>query len=113
MSSSVRDLIDSGDQTLWGRDPIISEIKVGSGPSGLPPVYFQVLAYRTADSMSGYFAYTSLPQGTFNMYVAVSDENPFDTAQFSAIRKYEIKNEVPTYGVRLVLVMLLLVVVLL
>lgn len=32
----------------WPRDPLISEIKQGSGPDGLPPVFYKVLAYRTA-----------------------------------------------------------------
>lgn len=61
--------------------------------------------------MSGYFAYTNLPQGTFNMYIMSSDANPFDTANFGNIRKYEIKNEVPAYGGRLVLMGMVVVLV--
>jgi hypothetical protein len=63
--------------------------------------------------MSGYFAYTSLPQGTFNMYIAVSDENPFDTAQFSGIKSYALKNEVPAYSVRLLACLFVIIVMLL
>lgn len=104
---------DLGDTTLWSRDPTISEIKQGSGPNGLPAEYFQVLAYRTADPMSGYFAYTQLPQGTFNVYVTCSDENPFDTAHFSGIHIYPIKNEVPAWSTRLLAAAVLLALLLL
>jgi hypothetical protein len=37
-----------GQDSVWTRAPLISEIKKGSGPNGLPPVYFKVLPYRTA-----------------------------------------------------------------
>ena len=35
-----------GEDSLWTRAPTISEIRKGSGPNGLPPVYYRVLAYR-------------------------------------------------------------------
>lgn len=63
--------------------------------------------------MSGYFAYTNLPQGTFNMYVVCSDENPFDTAHYSSITTYQLKNEVPTWAMRLLSASVLLAVLLL
>ena len=37
-----------GQDSLWPRAPLISEIKKGSGPNGLPPVYFKILPYRTS-----------------------------------------------------------------
>jgi hypothetical protein len=60
--------------------------------------------------MSGFFAYTNLRQGSFNMYIVASDANPFDTANFGAIKKYEIKNEVPSYGARAVAMLLAIII---
>jgi len=79
-----------GDPTLWKRDPLVSEIKKGSGPDGLPPLHFRILAYRTAVQSSSYIAWTDLQKGTCNLYIMVSDSNPFDTANFGTIRKYTI-----------------------
>ena len=108
-----KDMAYLGDTTLWSRDPIISEIKQGSGPNGLPAEYFQVLVYKTADAMSGYFSYTTLPQGTFTLYIVCSDENPFDTAHFSGIRSYSLKNEIPAWSARLLSAAILLAILLL
>jgi hypothetical protein len=79
-----------GDPNLWTRDPLVSEIKKGSGPNGLPPVYFRILAYKTTDATSSYLAWTDMPDGSYNLYVMVSDNNPFDTANFGTIYKYPI-----------------------
>jgi hypothetical protein len=50
-----------GDPTTWTRSPLVSEIKKGSGPNGLPPIHFRILAYRTADPTSAYMAWTDMP----------------------------------------------------
>ena len=63
--------------------------------------------------MSGYFAYTSLSKGTYNIYIACSDENPFDIAHFSSIKTYSLKNEVPTWSGRMLIAVVLLVLLLL
>lgn len=49
-----------GDPNLWKRDPLVSEIKKGSGPDGLPPAYFRILAYKTSDPTSSYLAWTEM-----------------------------------------------------
>ena len=79
-----------GDRTLWTRDPIVSEIKKGSGPNGLPPAYFRILAYKTSDPTSSYMAYTDIKKGSYTLYIMVSDNNPFDTANLGTISKYTI-----------------------
>lgn len=86
-----------GDPTVWPRDPLISEIKTGSGPNGLPPVFFQVLSYQTTDANSGNMAWTTMTGGPYKMYVVVSDNNPFDTANFGPITSYTISAEVPAW----------------
>jgi hypothetical protein len=50
-----------GDPTTWTRAPLVSEIKKGSGPNGLPPIHFRILSYRTADTTSAYMAWTDMP----------------------------------------------------
>jgi len=81
-----------GDNTVWTRAPLISEIKSGSGPGGSPPVFYKILAYKTSVSTSGNMAWTSMPQGSFTMYVVGSDDNPFDTANFGVIKSFKITN---------------------
>lgn len=103
-----------GDPTIWTRDPVISEIKTGSGPNGLPPVFFRVLSYQTSDANSGNMAWTTMSGGPYKLYVVVSDNNPFDTATFSSISSYTINAEVPSWeryvtgGILLLLLCLLL-----
>jgi hypothetical protein len=46
-----------GNKDLWTRDPTVSEIKKGSGPNGLPPVYFRVLAYKKTVPKTSYLAW--------------------------------------------------------
>lgn len=77
-----------GDPKSWPRAPIVSEIKKGSGPNGLPPVYFRILAYKTTDPTSSYMAWTDMPEGSYDLYIMVSDNNPFDTANLGTISKY-------------------------
>lgn len=84
-----------GDNSIWPRAPFISEIKMGSGPNGLPPVFFRVLSYKTDDSNSGNMAWNGLTGGKYTMYVVVSDDNPFDNANFGQISSYPISAEVP------------------
>jgi hypothetical protein len=86
-----------GDPTSWTRDPVISEIKTGSGPNGLPPVFFRVLSYQTGNANSGNMAWTTMSGGPYKMYVVVSDNNPFDTANFGTISSYTINAEVPSW----------------
>ena len=97
-----------GEDSLWSRAPTISEIKKGSGPDGLPPVYYRVLAYRTAEQDTGYVAYTGVGDSTLKMYIMASDDNPFDTAKFSTIREYTITKELPKWESHLVLIGVLL-----
>lgn len=86
-----------GDPTVWTRAPVISEIKTGSGPNGLPPVFYRVLSYKTADANTGNMAWTSFTGGPYTMYIVVSDDNPFDTATFGAITNYTISREVAAW----------------
>lgn len=79
-----------GDPTVWTRAPVLSEIKTGSGPNGLPPVFYRVLSYQTTNPNSGNMAWTSLSGGPYTMYIVVSDNNPFDTANFGTITSYSI-----------------------
>jgi hypothetical protein len=81
-----------GDPSIWARDPLVSEMKKGSGPGGLPPLYFRILAYKTSAASSSYMAWTSMPSGTYNLYIMVSDSNPFDTANLSPITKTSISS---------------------
>ena len=76
----------------------MSEIKKGSGPNGLPPVHFRILAYKTTNAVSSYMAWTVLDKSTYDLYIMVSDNNPFDTANFGPITKYTITPEVPKWG---------------
>lgn len=71
-----------GQNSLWPRAPLISEIKKGSGPNGLPPVFFKVLPYRTAEVFSSYVAYTGVGSENLTLFILASDDNPFDTANF-------------------------------
>lgn len=86
----------AGDSTVWTRAPVISEIKQGSGPNGLPPVFFRVLAYRTAEPYTSSVAFTGLGSAKLKMYILPSDDNPFDTAEFdeSLIKSHTISMEV-------------------
>ncbi len=86
-----------GDPTKWTRAPLVSEIKKGSGPNGLPPIHFRILSYKTADPISGYMAWTDMPEGTYDLYIMVSDNNPFDTANLGTINKYTFSYEVPKW----------------
>ena len=86
-----------GDNT-WSRAPVISEIKTGSGPNGLPPKYFQVVSYKATNSSSGNLAWTTMPSsGIFSVYVVASDDNPFDNANFGPIYSYTVTPEVPSW----------------
>jgi hypothetical protein len=42
-------------------------------------------------------AWTGLTAGQYTMYMAVSDDNPFDTATFGPIHSYPITPEVPAW----------------
>jgi hypothetical protein len=86
-----------GDPTTWTRAPLVSEIKKGSGPNGLPPIHFRILSYRTADPTSAYMAWTDMPEGTYDLYIMASDSNPFDTANLGTINKYTFTYEVPKW----------------
>lgn len=90
-----------GDASVWHRHPVISEIKRGSGPDGLPPLFFRVLGYRTSEFNSSYAAFVSIGTTKLRMYIMGSDDNPFDTANFGPIRMFEIKAEVPSWQFRL------------
>jgi hypothetical protein len=89
-----------GLDSLWYRDPVISEIKSGSGPDGLPPLFFRVLGYRTSEYNSSYAAFMGIGDSKLRMYIVGSDDNPFDTANFGPIRMYEIKAEVAAWQYR-------------
>jgi hypothetical protein len=102
-----------GDST-WSRAPVLSEIKTGSGPNGLPPQFFQVLDYKTTNSSSANLAWTSMPTtGIFSVYIVASDANPFDNANFGSIHSYTISPEVPSWekylfmGIAMLLVLIL------
>ena len=86
-----------GDTTAWTRAPLISEIKTGSGPDGIPPAFFRVLSYKTTDASSANMAWTSLTNGNYMLYMVVSDDNPFDTAQFGPIYSWPLTPEVPSW----------------
>jgi hypothetical protein len=86
-----------GDPTVWTRAPVISEIKTGSGPNGLPPVFFRVLSYQAGNANSGNMAWTTMSGGPYTVYVVVSDNNPFDTANFGTISSYTINAEVAAW----------------
>lgn len=85
-----------GDPKVWTRAPVISEIKTGSGPNGLPPVFYRVLTFKTGTRLN--MAWTSMTGGPYKMYVVASDNNPFDNANFGAIKTYSISVEVPKWG---------------
>lgn len=88
----------AGEASLWSRAPVISEIKQGSGPNGLPPVFYRVLAYRTAEPYTSSVAFTGFGGSTLKLYIMFSDDNPFDTANFDErIRGYTIEPEVPSW----------------
>ena len=86
-----------GDPKTWLRAPLVSEIKKGSGPNGLPPVHFRILSYKTTDATSSYMAWTDMPEGSYDVYIMVSDGNPFDTANLGTINKFSFSNEVPKW----------------
>lgn len=86
-----------GDPNLWPRAPLVSEIKMGSGPDGMPPAYFRILAYNTNDPTSSYMAWTNMAQGTYDLYIMVSDSNPFDTANLGQISKFSFTYETPNW----------------
>lgn len=85
-----------GDPTVWTRAPVVSEIKTGSGPNGLPPVFYRVLTYSTGTRLN--MAWTSFTGGPYQMYVVASDNNPFDNANFGVVNSYKIAVEVPSWG---------------
>lgn len=97
-----------GNNNLWTRPPVISEIKTGSGPNGLPPSFFRVLSYKTTIPTSGNMAWTGLTAGSYTMYIVASDDNPFDSANFGTIRSYSISAEVPAHEYFLAAAVLLL-----
>ena len=98
-----------GDTAIWTREPLVSEIKQGSGPDGLPPAFFRVLAYRTDDPNTGHMSWTSMPAGNLTMYILPSNDNPFDTTKFGTMQSYNISREVASWGANAnVLLMLLL-----
>lgn len=102
-----------GSNSVWTRAPVVAEIKTGSGPNGLPPVFFRVLPYRTSDPSSGNMAWNGLSSGSYTMYVVASDSNPFDNANFGPITSYPITAEVPSweqYIIAGVMTLLLLIV---
>ena len=87
-----------GEANLWPRAPVISEIKQGSGPNGLPPVFYRVLAYRDGEPDTSSVAFTGLGRTTLKLYIMYSDDNPFDTANFGdSIKGYVIEREIPTW----------------
>lgn len=86
-----------GQTALWPRAPLISEIRRGSGPNGLPPVYYKVLPYRTGEPYSSYAAYTGVGTENLTMFLLASNDNPFDTANFGTIRAYDIVAETPKW----------------
>ena len=86
-----------GSTSTWTRAPVISEIKTGTGPNGVPPVFFRVLSYKTSDPSSANMAWTGLTNGNYIMYMVASDANPFDTANFGQIYSYPISPEVPAW----------------
>ena len=101
-----------GDNTVWTRAPVISEIKMGSGPNGLPPVYFKVLYYVSSNTTSANLAWSSMSSsGKYTLYLVASDSNPFDNANFGVIRSYAIVPEVASWEkiVAIAIFMLLLV----
>lgn len=79
-----------GDNKVWPRAPVVSEIKMGSGPNGLPPVYYRVLYFVTGNATSANLGWTGLKSGQYTMYVVVSDANPFDNANLGVVRSYSI-----------------------
>jgi len=72
-------------------------MKKGSGPDGLPPVDYRVLAYRTTDLSSSNMAWTGMGNSNYKMYIMATDDNPFDTANFGTIRSFTISKEVPSW----------------
>ena len=86
---------------------------MGSGPNGLPPVYFRVLAYAATNSTSANLAWTGLSKGSYTLYLAASDSNPFDTANFGNIYSYPVTSEVASWEtISLVAVVALLLLIL-
>lgn len=79
-----------GDNTVWTRAPVVSEIKMGSGPNGLPPVYYRVQYYASGNATSANLGWSGLKNGEYTMYVVVSDANPFDNANLGVVRSYRI-----------------------
>ena len=86
-----------GSPDSWTRAPVISEIKTGTGPNGVPPVFFRVLSYKSTDLSSTNMAWTGLTSGTYVVYMVASDDNPFDTANFGIIHQFYIASEVPAW----------------
>lgn len=87
-----------GDNSVWSRAPVVSEIKMGSGPNGLPPVYFRVLYYLPSNSTSTNLAWTGMSSsGKYTLYMIASDANPFDNANFGVIRSFPIVPEVASW----------------
>ncbi len=39
-----------------------------------------------------------MPQGTYNLYIMVSDNNPFDTSNLGSINKFTVNYETPKWG---------------
>jgi hypothetical protein len=101
-----------GDPKVWSRAPVISEIKTGSGPNGLPPIFYRVVNYQSGTPSSGNMAWTSLSGGPYTLYIVVSDNNPFDTATFGAITSYTIQAEVPSWEAYISIGLLLLLCIL-
>ena len=50
---------------MWTRAPVVSEIKTGSGPNGLPPAFYRVLTYKAGTRLN--MAWTSFTGGPYKM----------------------------------------------
>lgn len=100
-----------GDNAVWPRAPVFSEIKTGSGPNGLPPVFFGVMAYKSSVASSGNLAWTSMTSGSYTVYMVASDDNPFSNANFGTIKSFQISHEVAAFEGYIQLLVLLLFIV--
>jgi len=87
-----------GDNSVWPRAPVVSEIKLGSGPNGLSPAYFRVLYYVSSNASSANLAWKGMNSSSkYTLYLVASDYNPFDNANFGVIHSYPIVPEVASW----------------
>lgn len=70
------------------------------------------MQYSASDPTTGYFAFTSLATGSYNLYVVSSDSNPYDTANLSPVSKYSFSTETPSWAGRMSLALALLLILL-